>query len=205
MKLEYVSSKTLDFPEIISKNVTVTLHHSDLKIKALIFYADNSTVAVSIANSPLFKKGVRCTLELLYKEKLLQLECKIKSFEDGILYFDMPRNVNIIQQRSDLRVGCNIKCTVEQLTTGKIKNISAGGCYIDLDSPIKANFLDSDDFKLCFSINHTDLRLHCSVIELTHKSLRAKFINIDDETKQFLTLYCCSTDVELYRRGRFDR
>lgn len=202
MNLEYVSSKTLNFSYITSKSVTVKVNNSNLKVTALVFYIDDSVIGVSIANNPIFKKGVQCNLELLYKEKLLRLDCKVKKFEDGILYFNMPRKASIIQQRGDLRVGCNIKCDIERLTTGRIKNISAGGCYIDLDSSIKSNFLNTSDFKICFSLNNTDLRLHCSVIELTDKYLRAKFINLNEETKEFITLYCCCKDAEAYRRNK---
>lgn len=199
MNLEYVSSKTLNFSYITNKSTTVIINNSNFKTKALVFYVDNSIIGVSIANNPIFKKGVLCSLELLYKENLLQLNCKIKKFEDGILYFNMPRKASIIQQRGDLRVGCNIKCDIERLVTGRIKNISAGGCYVDLDSSIKSNFLNTNNFKICFSLNNTDLRLDCSVIELTDKYLRAKFINLNEDNKEFITLYCCCKDAEAYR------
>lgn len=205
MKLEYISSKTLNYSYLIGKKVTLRIGENFENSKSLVFYADEKQIGISIAKSPSFVKRAKCSLELLYLENLLRLECTIKRFEDGILYVSVPRVAVIIQQRGDLRVGCNFKCNIERFTTGKIKNISAGGAFISLDSPVDLSFFDTEHFKLCFTINNIDLRITCSTVELTDKFLRVKFENIDPDTKEFITLFCCSTDAENFRRSKVER
>lgn len=205
MKLEYISSKTINFPYINGKNVVLKTEDSTDCMKALVFYSDEKIIGISMAQNPMFKKGFRCSIELLYKENLLQLDCTVKYFENGILYLNMPRNATILQQRGDLRIGCNIKSSIERFSTGKIKNISAGGAYVQLDSPINASLFNKNNFKLCFSINNIDLRLNCETIELTDKYIRVKFINLDENIKELLTLYCCSTDADNFRRAKNER
>lgn len=205
MKLEHISSKTLNFPYLLGKKVTLKIKDSFENSKSLVFYADEKQIGISIAHNDAFTKGTKCTLELLYMENLLKLDCVIKNFEDGILYLSIPRYASIIQQRGNLRVGCNIKCDIERFSTGKIKNISAGGAFIALDSSIDLSLFNKDSFKLCFTINNVDLRITCSSVEIAEKFIRVKFVNLDESTTEFLTLYCCSIDAEEFRRSKLER
>lgn len=205
MKLEEISSKTLNYPYLTSKKATLTISELSEPKKALVFYVDDKLIGVSVANDKSFKKGTSCCLEVLYKENLLKIDSSIRRFEDGILYIDMPRKVNIVQQRDDVRISCNIKCSIERFATGKIKNISAGGCYIDLDSPINLNAFNKEHFKVCFRLNNIDYRLTCTSIEITDKYIRVHFIELDYDTKEDLSLYCYTKDAELFRRSRNER
>lgn len=205
MKLEEISAKTLNYSYLTGKKATLTITGLNEVKKVLIFYIDEKQLCVSVANDQSFKKGTSCCIELLYKEKLLKVHSSIKSFEDGILYINMPRKVNLIQQRDDVRIDCNIKCSIERFTTGKIKNISAGGCYIDLDTPINLSVFNQEHFKLCFTINHSDYRLNATVIELTDKYMRVQFMALNDDIKETLSLYCFNKSAELYRRSKNER
>ena len=205
MKLEEISSKTLNYSYLTGKKATLTIAGLDEVKKVLVFYIDEKQLCVSVANDQSFKKGTSCCIELLYKEKLLQVNSFMKSFEDGILYINMPRKVSLIQQRDDVRIDCNIKCSIERFTTGKIKNISAGGCYIDLDTPINLSVFNQEHFKLCFTINHSDYRLTSTAIELTDKYMRVQFIDLHDDIKETLSLYCYNKSAELYRRSKDER
>lgn len=205
MKLEEISSKTLNYPYLISKKATLIIPGLSETKKALIFYVDDKQIGVSVANDESFIKGTSCYLEVLYKDNLLKIDSSIKRFEDGILYMNMPRKVSIVQQRYDVRIGCNVKCSIERFATGKIKNISAGGCYIELDSPINLNIFNKEHFKLCFRLNNIDYRLTCTSIELTNKYIRVHFIELDDDTKEDLSLYCYTKDAELFRRSKNER
>lgn len=205
MKLEEISSKTLNYPYLIGKKATLTISGLSEVKKTLVFYVDEKQICVSVAKDKSFKRGTSCYLELLYKENLLKIDSSIKRFEDGILYINMPRKVGIIQQRDDVRIGCNIKCSIERFTTGKIKNISAGGCYINLDSPIDLNLFKKEHFKISFSLNNVDYRLNCTSIEIADKYMRVCFIDLDDDIKENLSLYCYTKDAELYRRSKNER
>lgn len=200
MNLEYISSKTLNFQYLNGKPISLTIGNSSEIKNALIFYIDEKQVGVSVANSVFFKKGLCCSIEVLYKEHVLKISSSIVRFEDGILYLDMPKKVAIIQQRGDLRVGCNIRCNIERFTTGKIKNLSAGGCYIALDSSMDFDTFNKEHIKICFSINNYDYRLDCSVIEVTDKYMRVKFNNLTDIIKEKLFLYCHLTDKDNYNK-----
>lgn len=202
MRTQYVLSKTIDFDDVLGRKVTIKIPGEFENNKALLIYADDKKIGISTANSSLFKKGVKCTLEFLYIDNILSLECTIKSFDDGILFLSMPRNATIRQQRGALRILCDIKCYIEQLTTGKIKNLSSGGAFVSLDTPIDFTLINRDKFKLCFTIANTDLRLTCETIESSDKFVRVKFIDMQDETKKFISDYCCAVDAENYRRNK---
>lgn len=202
MRTQYVLSKTIDFDDVLSKKVTLKINGKFENKKALLIYADDKKLGISTANSPVFKKGVNCVVEFLYIDNILSLESTIKSFEDGILFVSIPRNVSIRQQRGDLRILCDTKCYIEQLTTGKIKNLSAGGAFVSLDTPIDFTLINKDKFKLCFTLSNFDLRLTCQTIESSDKFIRVKFIDTADEVKDFITNYCCLIDAENYRRSK---
>lgn len=202
MRTQYVLSKTIDFDSVLTRRVTIKIDNEFKNNKALLIYADDKKIGISTANSPSFKKGAKCTLEFLYVDNILCLESSIKSFDDGILFLNMPRNALIKQQRGNLRILCDIKCYIEKLTTGKIKNLSAGGAFVSLDTPIDFNLINKDKFKLCFTISNSDLRLNCETIESTDKFIRVKFIDMKEETRNFLSDYCISLDAENYRRSK---
>lgn len=200
MKLEYISSKTLNFDYLNRKSVSLSLVDVDVVVNSLIFYIDDKEIGLSVPNHDFFKKGISCNIEVLYKEHILKITSEIIRFEDGILYFNMPKKVTIIQQRNSLRVGCNIKCDIERFATGKIKNISCGGCYIALDEPTDLSSFNLEHIKICFSINNYDYRLDCRVVEITDKYVRVEFNNLSTETKDNLFLFCHSTDSENFKR-----
>lgn len=202
MRTQYVLSKTIDFDSILSKKVTIKVEDKFENKRALLIYADDKKIGVSTANSPLFKKGVKCTLEFLYTDNILSLESTVKSFEDGILFLSIPRNAVVKQQRGNLRIPCDIKCYIEQLTTGKIKNLSAGGAFVSLDTPIDFTLINKDKFKLCFNIANSDLRLTCETIESSDKFIRVKFIDTKEEVYSLISNYCCLVDAENYRRNK---
>ena len=202
MERKYISSKTINFNYVTGKKVNLKIGDKFEYSKSLIFYADDKKIGISIAQNPLFEKGVKCSLEFLYLENMLVLEGVIKTFEDGILYLSIPRNVAIKQQRGDLRVNCSNRCNIEKFTTGKIKNLSAGGAFISLDTPIDFSLFDENSFKVCFNINNTDLRLTCASVEYGEKFIRVKFKNLKEDIKNFISDYCCLVDAENFRRNK---
>lgn len=202
MRTQYVLSKTIDFDSVLTKKVNLKINDKFENKPALLIYADDKKIGISTANNPLFKKGVKCTVEFVYIENILSLEGTIRNFEDGILFVSIPRSVFMKQQRGNLRVPCDIKCYIEQLTTGKIKNLSAGGAFVSLDTPIDFTLINKNSFKLCFNISNCDLRLTCETIDSSDKFIRVKFIDTPDKINALITNYCCSVDAEMYRRNK---
>lgn len=202
MRTQHISSKTINFDDVIGKKAILKINNSFENKKSLIIYADDKKIGISTAKNSLFNKGTKCSIEFLYLDNILLIETTIKSFEDGILFVSIPRSATIKQQRGHLRIACDIKCYIEQATTGKIKNLSAGGAFVNIDKPIDFNLLNKDSFKLCFTIKNNDLRLTCKIVESTDRYLRVKFIDLKDETKGLLTSYCRNIDAETYRRGK---
>ena len=205
MRLEYISTKTIDFKHITGKKICFYIEDKSNSTDSILFYADEKIIGITAGKKDSFIKGNECHIELPYKENVLKINCKIKRFTDGVLYLDVPRQASIIQKRKDLRINSNIKCEIERFSTGKIKNLSAGGAYIELDKPLDYSLINKDKFKLCFTLNNVDLRITCGIIEAETKYLRAQFKDLNEETKEFLTLYCCSADAENYRRSKNER
>ena len=201
MNQQYLSARTLNFNYLTGKQVSLSLiDNGGLKYNPLIFYIDDKTIGLSIAYHSEFESKSSASIEVVYAEHLLKFDTKIKGYDDGILYLYMPRKVEKTQQREYLRVGCNIKCSIENFTTGTIKNLSAGGAFILLDNPIDIALLDCSSFKLCFSLDNRDFRINCSAVEITRKFIRVKFSNIKDDSRELITQYCLSIDAEEFKR-----
>ena len=200
MRQEYISSKIINFPYIINKRIKLQFPKLDYDIKGLVFHADNEEIMISLPKNDVFKKGTKCSAELIYMDNILKLETEIKFFEEGILYIEVPRKAMIIQKRGFLRVKCDIPCNVERFSSGKIKDISAGGAYIIIENPENMRLLTKDNFKLQFTIKNRKFNINCKLIELNGNILRLQFKTLSQEEEDFIANYCQVKDLEATRR-----
>lgn len=196
-----LSVKILDFDYVINKPVNILINN--FQEKAIVLSMNNKYLIVSLGYKDIFKKNKDVTVSISYKECTIELLCKIKDFDDGILTLILPRQAQKIQQREHFRVQCNIKCEIERLSTATIKNISVGGVFIELDKSFESN-KTLDYFRLSFSLNGKALMLKCEAIEHYKHYLRAKFVDIPKDSFNFIESYCTMQDISKYRGRIFN-
>lgn len=198
MEDNLIDIKTLDFDYIINKKCNLIFKDSRKKINALLFFVDNQKMGLSIGFGFDIEKNKEISVDVICSDHLLRFETKTKNYSNGILYVLMPYNALKIQQREYMRVECSIQCRIDTIATGKIKNLSASGAFIRLDNPINPLYINNNDCNLYCRIDNNDIRIHCSIVEITNKFIRAKFLNLEEKTKSFLIQTCCNIDRTHY-------